>query len=38
MRDEIQEVVERYDLKDARADDAETVVVVLQAYPRRIPK
>lgn len=35
MRAEIQDVVERYDLKDDPADDAETVVVVLQAYPRR---
>ncbi len=38
MRDEIQEVVERHDLKDRPAGDAETVVVVLQAYPRRTPQ
>lgn len=38
MHDEIQEVIERHDLKDQPADDAETVVVLLQAYPRRAPQ
>jgi hypothetical protein len=38
MRDEILQVVERHDLKDHPAGDAETVVVILQAYPRRVPK
>ncbi|GAB1691801.1 helix-turn-helix domain-containing protein [Krasilnikovia sp. M28-CT-15] len=38
MQEEIQQVIERHNLKDHPADDAETVVVVLQAYPRRAPQ
>ncbi|WP_317794668.1 helix-turn-helix domain-containing protein [Actinoplanes sichuanensis] len=38
MQAEIQQVIERHDLKDQPADDAETVVVLLQAYPRRAPQ
>ncbi|MCA2212142.1 winged helix-turn-helix domain-containing protein [Jidongwangia harbinensis] len=36
MRDEIEAVVARHDLTDRSADGAESVVVVLQAYPRRV--
>jgi len=38
LREELDAVIDRYDLGETPADDAETVVVVLQAYPRRVPR